>query len=210
MAWLKEMVIKVLEHMTGRDRCALGLHQWHVLEETNQYAVYLHAKTNIKRGGYVVDVEDILMKDRPQAARELTNRVCLRCETADLQVDVFKKKLVAKAEALYEQNQRAEEIMRKKSGGFTLIELLIVVSILAILCAIAIPQFANYKKTWHLSCTNAAGRQIWAGDAKKVVHNDGIWKFETMEGEKLSLNGTCIEREASLTSTTPEGYRSLN
>jgi len=89
--------------------------------------------------------------------------------------------------------------------GFTLIELLIVIAILAILVAIVVPQFQNYNGSWYLTCTSTSGKTLWMGKAKRVVNSGDEWKFETMEGDKIKLNGNCIQRDDK-----DDGYRSLN
>lgn len=100
---------------------------------------------------------------------------------------------------------------QKNEKGFTLIELLIVVAIIAILAAIALPQFAQYRKRGYATTLNSDVRVAYTVGLALLAENPGstidcsnaaaMLAAGYLPSAGVTCSGTMTETSGSFTTT---------
>lgn len=102
--------------------------------------------------------------------------------------------------------------MNSKSNGFTLIELVVVITILGILAAIALPRYAALQTQARIAKMNGAAGAMKAAaaltHATQLTSNLAPGASVTMEGQVISMvNGyPCADRIAVAAGVTAQDY----
>src|SRR4026207_1026587 len=94
--------------------------------------------------------------------------------------------------------------MNRSRKGFTLIELLIVVVIIGILAAIAIPKFANTKDKAYVAAMKSDLRNLATYEEQYAADNNGAY-FAGTADSNTPLNGFTPSQNVTITAVIVAG-----
>lgn len=97
---------------------------------------------------------------------------------------------------------RKEELQKRGKKGFTLMEMLIVVAIIAILIAIAIPVFTTQLNKSKQAADEANARSLYAVATANYMTDTASYKAPTISGSVATYQGTtyCFSDKCSIIS----------
>jgi prepilin-type N-terminal cleavage/methylation domain-containing protein len=95
--------------------------------------------------------------------------------------------------------------MARNKNGFTLIELLIVVVLIGILAAIAIPKFASTKEKAYLASMKTDLRNLATYEEAFAVDSAGAYFSGTAAAGSTTLQGFLPSQNVSVTATAVSG-----
>ena len=92
---------------------------------------------------------------------------------------------------------------RKEEAGFTLVELLVVMLILGILAAIAIPAFFSQRDKGYDSDAKANARTVQTALETYAVDNDGKYNTAPIDRHCAAIEGTINDFSADMAHVAP-------
>lgn len=93
--------------------------------------------------------------------------------------------------------------MKKQQSGFTMIELIMVIVILGILAAFALPKFADFSGDARLSAMQGAAGAVKSASA--IVHAAALLDSAAVTSKEITIDGATIELVGSYPAATEGG-----